>query len=178
MIPTVLISLSGAALQAAGHTVVPLLSMLAGAAVKLGVESILLGIPAVGILGAPISTLCCGLTVLAIQAAVLSRVLPLPSSLLTAPTRALSAAVFAVGGGVLLYAVLGKWPLLSALQMPLTLVFCAALYALLILRFRAVADEDVLSLPCGEKLLEVLYKYHILQEVQNDERRKAQLDAE
>lgn len=170
MVPAVLISLAGAALQAAGHTAVPLLAMLAGAGVKLLCESLLLSVPRVGILGAPISTLCCNLTVLAVELAVLSRVLPRRIPLDRAPLRALEAAVFAVGGGIFLFGSLEKYGQVPGLHMPVTLLGVMAVYLLLALRRQAVLREDLSSLPAGERLCALLEKCKLLPEVNDDKR--------
>ena len=165
MIPAVLISLTGAALQAAGHTMVPFFSMLAGAAFKLAVEVILLGVPGVGIGGAPISTLCCNLMVLTVQVLALSRVMPPTAVLGREPLRALGAAVFAVGGGVFLYSLLEKYGGAPGWHMPVTLLLVMLLYMLLALRWRAVQQEDIRSLPMGERLCLLLQKCKLLPEV-------------
>ena len=54
-----LLATTNCALQAAGKERLPIISMLAGAAIKLAASWILIGIPAVGIYGTPISTVLC-----------------------------------------------------------------------------------------------------------------------
>ncbi|MBR7111710.1 MAG: polysaccharide biosynthesis protein [Clostridia bacterium] len=177
LLPAVLIALTGAALQAANRAAVPVWSMLVGAAVKLIAEAVLLPIPPVGILGAPISTLLCNLTVLTINLLVLSRVLDLRALSPGAFFRPLLAAALAVlsGGALLFY----LWRLLgqAAWQTPPTLLLVVALYAALALLFGAVLKEDVENLPGGAFLCRWLLKFKLLKEVQySDKRRTASAD--
>ena len=177
VLPAALISLTAAALQAAGHTVLPLCSMLSGAAVKLLSEALLLTFGAINIYGAPISTLLCNLTVLAINLAAMRRVMPTRLHLSRDLLRPLLAAVLAVAAGALPYRLLfgtfgnAWWLTVGALL----LVVLA--YAALALLLRAVEKEDIIGLPCGELLVQILTKMHFLrEETKNDERRKVKAD--
>lgn len=58
-----ILAVTNSLLQAYGHHNKPILSMLAGCAVKLIAGYILMGIPSVGMMGAPIGTLLCYITV-------------------------------------------------------------------------------------------------------------------
>ncbi len=62
-----IITVSNAALQAYGRATRPIISMAAGAAVKIAAEYILVGMPEINILGAPISTLLCDLTIVMVN---------------------------------------------------------------------------------------------------------------
>jgi len=172
LLPAVLIALTGAALQAANKAAVPVWSMLLGAAVKLLVEVVLLSLPEVGILGAPISTLVCNLTVLAINVAVLSRTVRLRALPLGALLRPFLAAALAVlAGGVVYSGMLHVFPR-SFWQMPLVLGLVAVLYACLAFLFGAVRKEDIEELPGGQPLCRVLLKFNLLKEVKNSEQRR------
>ena len=176
LLPAVLVAITGAALQAANKAAVPVWSMLAGAGVKLLVEALLLSCKEINIMGAPISTLACNLTVLAINMAVLGGTVHLrvrASNL----TRSFLAAVLAVlAGGA------GYFYLLRALgehmwQMPLVLLVVVLFYGLLVLRFGAVLPSDIEELPCGKGICRMLIKCRLLQEVEkHDKRRKITAD--
>ena len=162
VLPTVLIALLGAALQATGHTVLPVLAMGAGAAVKLLCESVLLTLPNVWLRGAPISTLCCTLTVLAIEWAALSRVLPFP----VITPRDLFLPLFATLPAILLG--LGLYWLLQThtagaawLILPVVCAVCAALL-FFALCFGAVEKKDLLNLPAGASICRLLVKCKLL----------------
>ena len=132
----------------------------------------LLSLPRVGILGAPISTLACNLTVLAINVMVLSRTARLRAFPLGALLRPFLAAVLAISVGGCVYFgmlhVFGKhiW------QMPLVLFVVAALYACLALFLGAVKKEDIEELPGGRPLCRLLLKCNLLKEVKNSEQRR------
>jgi len=161
VLPASLVTLTGGALQATGHTLLPVLATGAGALVKLVVESVLLVHPRFLLMGAPVSTLCCTLTVLLIEWIALSRVCPFalsPKNLL----RPLLATMPALLLGGALYFLLRLRVGDSVLLMPLVLfVVCAALL-FFALGFRAVEKNDLCALPMGEKLCLVLEKYKLI----------------
>ena len=162
VLPAVLIAVLGGALQATGHTLLPVLATGVGAAVKLLCESILLELPGVYLRGAPISTLCCTVTVLLIEWMALSRVLPFS---VVAPRdlfRPLLAALPAMLLGTGLYRMLclrageGAWVMLPVL---LTVAAAMLFFALV---FGAVEKNDLLTLPAGDKICTVLEKCKLL----------------
>ncbi len=162
VLPAVLIAVLGAALQATGHTLLPVLAMGAGAVVKLLCESILLTLPGVYLRGAPISTLCCTLTVLVIEWAALSRVLPFPAIAPRDLFRPLLATLPAMLLGIGVYYVLrlrageGVWVMLPVLAL---VGGTMLLFALL---FGAVEKSDLLTLPAGDKICVLLEKCKLL----------------
>jgi stage V sporulation protein B len=163
-----LITLLGAALQALGHTVIPVVAMGAGALVKLALECVLLSVPGVHIFGAPISTLACNITVLAIEAAVLARVLPFRLLAVRDLLRPFLAALCSVGGGAALYAAVVMRAAAPIWLMPAVLCLVAVLFLLLALRFRAICVEDLRSLPHGERICALFIKCRLLKEVKYD----------
>lgn len=71
-----LVTVIGSMLQASGHASFPVVSMTAGLSLKLVLLYVLLGDPAVGMMGAPISSLCCDTLILALDMAYLARKVP------------------------------------------------------------------------------------------------------
>ncbi len=162
VLPSALLTLMGATLQATGHTVLPVLAMGVGATVKLCVEYVLLCVPSTGILAAPISTLCCTLTVLVIEWFALFRVLPFsPLS-----PRNLLRPLFCALPGICMGAAFYLWgsARFSSVGwlMPLSLVLVVVCVLPLSLLCRAVEKEDLLSLPAGERLCLILEKCKLL----------------
>lgn len=157
LLPTVLIALTGAALQAAGKTAFPVYSMLIGASVKLLLEAALLGVPQCGILGAPISTLTCNILVLALNIAALSRAVTYrlfaPACFLRPLLASLSATL--LGGGV--YYLLLRARGFALWQVPLLIVVVGGSYAVLALLLGAVEKNDLMHLPGGTLLCRFLY---------------------
>ncbi len=172
LLPAVLIALAGAALQASGRASVPVYAMLAGAVVKLLTEALLLSLPTVNILGAPLSTLACNITVLAIDLAALSRTVPVALFTPQAFLRPFVAAALAVSGGGLSYAAMTRLCGVAIWQMPLTLLLVVLLYALLALSFGAVLKEDLEEMPGGKPICRFLIKCNLLHEVKNNDKRR------
>ncbi|MCQ2429599.1 MAG: polysaccharide biosynthesis protein [Clostridia bacterium] len=106
-----LITVLGAMLQAAGHASYPVISMIAGLAVKLVLSYVLLGDPALGLMGAPISSLCCDTVILTLDFAFLAvkapEVMPPPGGLLRLFLGPLLLSVPALGLVPLLAAAVG-----------------------------------------------------------------------
>ncbi len=156
VLPSALLTLMGAALQATGHTLLPVLAMGAGALVKLLAEYILLALPTVGILAAPISTLLCTLSVLLIEWVALSRVLPFPVLRFGVIGRPLLCSLPGIViGGACYLALSARFGACGWLT-PLTVLFVGGLVALCLLLGGAVAREDLLCLPGGERLCGIL----------------------
>ena len=162
VLPAVLISVLGGALQATGHTVLPVLATGVGAVAKLLCESLLLTVPGVYLRGAPISTLVCVLTVLGIEWAALSRVLPFPVLVLRDLFRPFLSSIPALLLGLGLYRALCLYAGENGLWMlPVLLVVggCMLFFALL---FGAVEKGDLLTLPAGDKICAFLEKCKLL----------------
>ena len=136
--------------------------MLAGAAVKLAVEYLLLTVPAVGIAAAPISTLCCHTVVLFIDLTVLKRALGCAFLTPEALLRPFAAAAIAVGGGALTFRLLiHSVPAVHLRVLP-ALLISVLLYLPLALCLGAVRREDLRTLPCGERLCRALSRIHLI----------------
>lgn len=174
VIPACFIALFGAALQAVGRVRLPVLAMALGAVAKLVVEAILLGVPAVGIHAAPISTLVCNCVVLAIEAVALRRVLAGFSPLLAgAVWRPLLCATVSVGGGVGLWCLLcGRIPERGLLLLVLPCV--VLLFGLLVLQTGTLSARELAVLPQGARILRILEKCRLMPKKgdHNDDRRK------
>lgn len=149
-----LVGLTNAILQALGDVRIPLLSMLLGSVLKVVLNHTLVGMPEVGIYGAPFGTLACYLLIAVINLICLGRRIKLPGigRLLVRPGAAcvgLAAAAMIVYR-VLCGAVGSSIAVLGAI--------CAGgvTYLVLLLALGALAREDVLLLPGGEKLVKLL----------------------
>lgn len=179
LLPAVLITLTGGALQAANKAAVPVYSMLAGAFVKLVSESVLLLIPAIHIYGAPISTLACNVTVLLINLAVLWHTVPASLFSFSAFLRPLLAAALAVGLGGAAYGAVVRFWSDHVLLTPLFVLLIAVLYLVLALAFGAVVARDLEDIPGGKKICRIFIKCKLLREVKaNDKRTKITGDLE
>ena len=154
-----MVSVSNPVLQAMGRVDLPVVAMGAGAAVKIVCNYVLVGLPDVGICGAPISTTLCYLTILLINLWNIRR-LKVPFSLTRSFARPLLSAVV-MGIFVLLI-----WPplsdmlsggrLMGLLAVLLTVALAAVIYLLMLVAAKALPREDILMLPKGEKIAKIL----------------------
>lgn len=174
VLPAGLTALMGAALQATGRPMVPVLATLAGALVKLVSEYVLLGNARVLLLGAPISTLLCMITILMIEwialRGALGTVPVLPRELWRPFLSALPALM--LGMGVHLA---GVYYGLSRFFTLFVVALVAAVYLPLSLRLGAVQREDIEAMPMGERIVVFLTACKLIKgsEINDDTREKA-----
>ena len=154
-----MVTVTNPVLQAMGKVNLPLISMATGALVKIVCNYVLVGLPEVGIHGAPISTCLCYLTILIINLCHIRRQ-KVPFSLKRSFGKPLlCAALMGVFVGLLfdpLTNLLGDHRLMSGLAVFLTVGLAVIFYLLLLAATRALPREDVLMLPKGEKLAKML----------------------
>ena len=158
-----LVAVTNATLQAFGRIDLPLVSMFAGAVVKMLGDYYLIGDPSFGITGAPISTAVCYWLIALLNLfhiGRLSHALPPLGKTAGRPfaaTVGMGAAVWLCHTG--LVRLLGAAPGSAADKLVTLAVIAAAVvvYAALLLALRAVEREDVLLLPKGEKIANILH---------------------
>lgn len=151
-----LITTSNAVLQACGRVSKPIISTLVGAAVKLISGYILIGIPSINIMGAPISTLLCNLAVLMMNYYYMCKYVSPLEHILERALGAAAAGAAAVGLSLCVYTLL-QGVTHSITVSTLAAIFAAvAAYFLLIFAVSAVEREDILMLPFGNKLVRYL----------------------
>lgn len=155
-----LITVSAAVLQASGHERKSILSTCCGVVTKAVTIWLLIGIPGIGHLGVPLSTLLCYVIMFLFNMFFLSRYLDYRLNFKTTLMIPLIAAAScsAVAGGVYI--------LLSPVHEKLATLFgilCAAIvYAVILFRGGGFSKEDVLQLPKGAKIAKLLTKVHLL----------------
>ena len=158
-----LVAITNAILQAFGRIDLPLISMFLGAVVKIFGDYFLVGSPSFQIAGAPISTALCYWLIALINLfhiARLSHALPPLGRTVVRPlaaTAGMGAAVYICRTG--LTRVLDAAPG-SAADKLITLAVIAvavAVYGVLLLALHAVEREDVLLLPKGDKIADILH---------------------
>ena len=143
-------------MQAHGHVNRPVVNMLIGGLIKLVAVFILTGNPHIGILGTPIGTLLCYLCICLLNVASIRRLFRQPPAILKNLVRPfLAAAVM----GICAY---GAWFGLKQI-FDSRLILCGApvlvgvlVYAVLVIKFKAITREDCLLLPKGEKIANLL----------------------
>jgi len=148
-------------LQAIGKQWVPVRNIAVGAAIKIVVNFILVGIPQVNIIGAPIGTLCCYIYIaLGNMVCIVkySKVKPKVFSVLAKPL--IAAIICGVAAFFTNLALTGNIP--SKLSTVVAIMVAAIVYLVMLIVLKAITEEDVLAFPKGEKLANLLKKAKIL----------------
>lgn len=150
-----LMLLTNSILQAHGRERVPIVTMIVGGAVKVALNWFLVGDPNVGIQAAPISTLVCYALISVLNLAAVSRAVEQKPRYLSLFAKPLVCSVimgFAANAAYGLLQSLGNVAaVLSAI------LFAVAVYVLLVLALRVITREDLLMLPKGEKIADLLH---------------------
>lgn len=147
----------------------PILSMLGGAVLKVAVAYFLIGTPAVGIFGAPISTFFCNLTVVLLNFVFATRYTQKIScgSIFWKP---LCISLLSVGGAYIGYRICALYFTENSwLAIGFILVAVVA-YLLFSMRFGGLSEEDIAYLPGGERLLSLCRRLHLFKFPKNCEK--------
>ncbi len=159
-----LITVTNAVLQAWGRPALPIVSIGAGTAVKVVSEYLLVG-TSVGIYGAPISTLLCGVTVVLLNFIFMYRYTPAQNGGIISVSgimRALAASVVAVGAAGGVYIGLSRLEVRNAVSLLAAIAAALPVYAIAALRFGAIGAEDIEALPGGERAARLLGRAGLL----------------
>lgn len=156
-----LVQIANAVLQAWGKVWVPVINMLIGGAVKIGVNLLLVSRPAINIAGAPIGTLLCYITVVTLDLAAISRTigvrLPL-SELFVKPLLCTMLMGLVTFGSYRVFL-----PMLGyKAAMVGSILLSAIVYLLAVLFSKTLRREEILLLPKGERLASLMEQAHLL----------------
>ena len=143
-------------LQAYGHPLLPVISLLCGGVLKIVTNYLMVGDPATGIRGAAVSTLYCYALIAVINLAAIARLVPeRPGyiSLFAKPVLLTAVMALAARSGYSLFCRLlpERWAVLPAV------LLAAIVYVVLALAIGAVTRQDLQTLPKGEKLADRLH---------------------
>ena len=143
-------------LQAYGHPLLPVISLLCGGVLKIVTNYLMVGDPATGIRGAAVSTLYCYALIAVINLAAIARLVPgRPGyiSLFAKPVLLTAVMALAARSGYGLFCRLlpERWAVLP------TVLLAAVVYVVLALAIGAVTRQDLQTLPKGEKLADRLH---------------------
>mgnify|MGYP000896721516 CR=1 FL=1 len=143
-------------LQANGRENIPIWTLLAGGALKIVTNYLMVGDPATGIRGAAVSTLYCYALIAVINLAAIARLVPeRPGYISLFAKPVLLTAVMALaarsGYGVFCRLLPESWAVLPAV------LLAAVVYVVLALAIGAVTRQDLQTLPKGEKLADRLH---------------------
>ena len=150
-----LVLLLNAIMQAHGDVITPVINMLIGGIVKIIVNYILVGQPALNIIGAPIGTLICYIAITAMDLISMRQHIQARPAVFGNLIRPLLASVLMGAATWMVYHALAaavSWKLACMAA----LVFAVVLYAVLVIALRCVTYEDCMLLPKGEKIAKIL----------------------
>ncbi len=163
-LPMVLVSLStpvNAVLQAVGRVDTPVRLMVAGGALKLGLNFLLVGQPQLNIQAAPVGTLACYLLIVLCSLRVLKNAAGLQLSYGKIFLKPLLAAFLCGLAAYTAYGLLGRL-LQSRWTTVLAILTGAGFYLAILLLSRTLKREDILMLPKGEKIAKILEKHGMI----------------
>ena len=156
--------MTNAILPANGNERLPLISILCGAVAKVVVTYVLVGMPSVGIYGAPIGTISCYIVMVSSNLIFMRRKMARPISILRVLGKPfLSSAVMGVvawGSYKLLGSALsGAASRVINLYLPFIVAvgLAVVVYLVMIIVTRSITKEDLLLMPKGEKIAKLLH---------------------
>ena len=151
-----LVLLLNAIMQAHGDVVTPVINMLIGGIIKIIVNYILVGMPSLNIIGAPIGTFICYISITLMDLIAMKRHIPARPAIFKNVVRpGLAAAIMGAATFMVyrfLLSCLPSWKLACLAA----LVFAVILYVVLVVALRCVTYEDCMLLPKGEKIAKIL----------------------
>ncbi len=148
-------SVCNSILQANGRVGLPILAVVAGGAVKIAVNYLLVGNYDINILGAPVGTLCCFGTVALLDMLFIRVVVPSPPSFLRAFAKPLVASGLMGAAAWAVCGLVSRWtgPRLGCLA---GIAAGMAVYFLLVVALRVFSKEDLKLMPKGDKIAKIL----------------------
>ena len=158
--PTVLINgittVTTAIMQAHNRPWLPMINMLVGGCVKVVVNYILVGNPAIGILGAPVGTLACFTVFMILNLFMLRRVVPDTPRVFGSVWKSGLAALVMGVAAFFVYRLVFGFVSSVVIACGCAILVAVVVYLLLVVFLKAVTYEDCLLLPKGEKIAKIL----------------------
>ncbi len=154
-----MITATNSVLHAYQSVRLPIWSMLAGAALKIATAYLLIGNASVGLSGAPVSTFVCNLAVVLLNMTFCQKLCRIPR-LFQVFAKPLAVSIAAVMGGYGCYYLLSAHISNGTVAALNGIVAMLLLYLVLSCAFGTITEEDVLSLPKGEKIWKILHFAH------------------
>lgn len=151
-----LVLLLNAIMQAHGDVVTPVVNMLIGGIIKIIVNYILVGQPNLNIVGAPIGTFICYISITALDLIAMKRHISARPAIFKNIIRPGLASAIMGAATFMVYRVLSNAISSWKLACLLSLAFTVVLYAVLVVFLRCLTYEDCMLLPKGEKIAKIL----------------------
>ena len=151
-----LVLLLNAIMQAHGDVVTPVVNMLIGGIIKIIVNYILVGQSNLNIVGAPIGTFICYISITALDLIAMKRHISARPAIFKNVIRPGLASAIMGAATFMVYRVLSNAISSWKLACLLSLAFAVVLYAVLVVFLRCLTYEDCMLLPKGEKIAKIL----------------------
>ena len=156
-----LVLMENAILQASGKERLPMYAMITGSLVKIVINWFLIANPKINIIGAPVGTFCGYLTMCLMDYAFIRKALgqnPNMGRVMGKPLLCSALmAVAALGSYAALTALLGQSWLALLASMGIAIGIAVIVYAVAVIRLRALTMEDLKLIPKGEKIGRLLH---------------------
>lgn len=147
-------------LQAYGRTVVPVVNMFVGGVIKVVVNYHLVAVPSINIDGAPIGTMVCYFTVMALNMFWILKETKCKFGIVEFVIKPLFASGIMGAVTWLLYNALVSYGVVAA--MGASIIAAVFVYFAMLVVVRAFKEEDILMLPKGDKILRLFKKFHLI----------------
>jgi stage V sporulation protein B len=157
-------------LQGIGRTDVPVKSLLAGTAVKIGANMLLVSNPEINVNGATIGTILFYVVIVSVNLFMLLRVSKTRVKVVSVLLKPLGCALLCAGAAWVTNSVaqrflprfIGSEQLVLLIAVAASVALAAAIYGLSMLLCRGITADDLNMLPKGKKIGKVLAKYGLL----------------
>lgn len=152
-----LVLLTNAMMQAHGNVTTPLIDMLIGGIVKVVVNFVLVGLPQFNIIGAPIGTFCCYLTIISLNLIAMKRMQGEHSPrVLRTLVKPLIASLIMGAAAWASYGLLSRFISSGSIACLGAICVAGCVYLVLVVALRIITREDCMLLPKGEKIVKLL----------------------
>ncbi len=150
-----------AILQAIGRADLPVKFLFAGGLIKLATNYILVAVPSINILGAPVGTLLCYLFIVIASIIAVSKQTHVTPNMVSVFVKPVVAGAFCGFSAWAAYRLLLR-VCDARISTVLSILIAMGIYVLVLILIRGVSIDDILMLPNGEKVVKVLEKHGII----------------
>ncbi len=154
------VSVSNAVLQAYGKVYIPVVNMLVGGVIKVLMNYFL--IPVWGIDAAPIATTVCYGVIAILNIGYIVSKLKIRLSFVYMVIKPIIASIIMGAAAILCYRLLSQLMPGSRFVTFVAIAIAAAVYAVALVFVRCLKKEDILNLPKGAKLAEIMERYRLI----------------
>jgi len=157
-----LVQVGNAILQANGKVWTPVINMAIGGAVKIGVNMLLVSIPEININGAPIGTLLCYTTVMALNLKDIKKVANIKYEFSDFVLRPLVSAIVMGFAAIVTYDFAERIAGSNLIGLGAAGIVAVLVYLAMMFMVKGIKREDVLLLPKGEGILRLFQKMRLM----------------